>query len=135
VLVLDDRILSTGFNGAPSKLAECSNVGCLMEYGHCIRTVHAEANALLEVGAAAVRGGVFATAYGPTQLHPAAVLYTTTSPCFACANLIIQCKIPRVVCGEKYADASHVVDKSTGPLELLRSCGIMVDWRAPPHAT
>ena len=46
VIEKDGRILSTGYNGAPPKMPHCDDEGCLIENNHCVRTVHAEANAI-----------------------------------------------------------------------------------------
>jgi dCMP deaminase len=46
VITKDGRILSLGYNGSPPGQPHCIDVGCEMEYGHCIRTIHAEANAI-----------------------------------------------------------------------------------------
>ena len=48
VVVRDHRILTTGYNGAPRHVAHCTEVGCLIENGHCMRTTHAEANAVVQ---------------------------------------------------------------------------------------
>lgn len=48
IIVRDNRILSTGYNGAPAGEEHCSDVGCLMENDHCIRTIHAETNAVAQ---------------------------------------------------------------------------------------
>lgn len=46
LIVRDGRIISHGYNGSPPGAAHCIDVGCEMENGHCIRTIHAEANAI-----------------------------------------------------------------------------------------
>ena len=48
VIVRDRTVLSTGYNGSIRGLAHCEDVGCVMEDGHCVTTVHAEANAILQ---------------------------------------------------------------------------------------
>lgn len=128
VLVADDRIISTGFNGAPRGVVECRVAGCLMEHGHCVRTVHAEESALLEVGGKALRGRIMRTPMGPMPVSPDVVLYTTTAPCYHCAKLIIQAGVPAVVFGEEYTDPTHLCDKATPALELLSSSGISVTF-------
>jgi len=93
VVVLDRRILTTGYNGAPSGVAHCSDAGCLMVDGHCLRATHAEANALIQ----GARHGV--------ALH-GGTLYTTHRPCAGCAKLVISTGIVRVVYEESYLDPS-----------------------------
>jgi dCMP deaminase len=88
VIVHDRRILATGYNGSVRGALHCTEAGCLMEGGHCVRTVHAEANAVLQVG----------------RVSPEATLYTTASPCWACAKLVANAGIKSVVYGEAYPD-------------------------------
>ncbi len=91
VIVRDKTILSTGYNGSVRGLPHCSEVGCLMENDHCVRTVHAEANALVQ----AARNG--------TRLEGAEI-YVTASPCFNCFKLIANAGIRTVHYGEFYRD-------------------------------
>lgn len=90
VLVKKNRIVSTGYNGAPPQLGHCDERGHLMEDGHCVRTIHAEHNALLQ---AAVIGGSSTTG---------ATLYALYSPCIHCAKYILAAGIARVVVGKIY---------------------------------
>jgi len=92
VIVKDKRILTTGYNGSPSGLPHCTDVGCLMENGHCIRTLHAEQNAIIQ---AALHG--VSTA--------GATIYVTHQPCFLCAKTIINAGIKKIVYGQEYPDA------------------------------
>lgn len=87
VLVKDKRIKGTGYNGAPRGLPHCDDVGCLMDNGHCIRTIHAEINALLEC---------------TPEERAGATLYCTDYPCDNCAKVIANCGIARVVYARAY---------------------------------
>jgi dCMP deaminase len=87
LVVKDKRIKGTGYNGSPAGLAHCLDEGCLMVNNHCIRTIHAEINALLECTPAERRG---------------ATIYVTDRPCAECAKCIINCGISRVVFARDY---------------------------------
>jgi dCMP deaminase len=91
VLVKDKYIISTGYNGAPHGLKHCDAVGHQMENGHCVRTTHAEQNAIIQ---AAVHGS-------STQ---GATLYCTHSPCKICAKIMLNAHIKRVVVSAVYRD-------------------------------
>lgn len=91
VLVRDRTILSTGYNGSVKGMAHCTDVGCMMEEGHCVRTVHAEANAIIQ----AAKNGVSING---------ATIYTTASPCWWCFKLIVNSGVERIVFGELYRD-------------------------------
>ncbi len=112
VIVRDRRILATGYNGAPRGLAHCPSggqdhdwpAGCLRA-GHCIRSLHAEQNALLQ----AAMIGVPCDGAG---------MYVTCQPCNTCAKMIINGGIRSVVYEGDYPD-----DFS---LELFRDSGIEV---------
>lgn len=106
VLVKDNRIISTGYNGSPAGLPHCHTAGHLYEEGHCVRTIHGEHNALLQV---AIQGGT--STMGAT-------LYTKYSPCIHCTKYIIACGIKRVVVGKIYRNEQAV--------EMLRQAGVEV---------
>jgi dCMP deaminase len=91
VIVRDRTILSTGYNGSVKGMAHCTDVGCMMEDGHCVRTVHAEANAIIQ----AAKNGVNVSG---------ATIYTTASPCWWCFKLIVNSGIEKIVFGELYRD-------------------------------
>jgi dCMP deaminase len=82
----DNRIISTGYNGSPPGEPHCIDTptGCLMEGGHCIRTVHAETNALM-----------FADDWG--RVSGATVYVDGGLPCYHCAKLLITKGVSRVV--------------------------------------
>jgi dCMP deaminase len=91
VIVREKMILATGYNGSIRGLPHCDEEGHLMEDGHCVRTVHAEANAIVQ----AARNGVRAEN---------ADIYVTASPCFGCFKLVANAGIRRIVFGEFYRD-------------------------------
>ena len=91
VIVRNRTILSTGYNGSIRGMPHCSDVGHMMEEGHCVATIHAEANAIIQ----AARNGV--TIEGGT-------IYVTASPCWNCFKQIANAGIRRIVYGEFYRD-------------------------------
>jgi dCMP deaminase len=91
VLVRDRTILSTGYNGSIRGLPHCDEAGHMMENGHCVATIHAEANAIIQ----AAKNGVGID--GST-------IYTTASPCWPCFKLIANSGCKRIVFGEFYRD-------------------------------
>lgn len=90
-LVRDRTVLSTGYNGSIRGLPHCDEVGHLMENGHCVATVHAEANAIVQAAKNGVR-------------IDGATIYTTASPCWPCFKLIANAGCARIVYGEFYRD-------------------------------
>ncbi len=103
VIVKDKRILTTGYNGSPRGLAHCTEVGCLMDNGHCVRTLHAEQNAIIQ---AALHG----------VITEGATIYITHQPCFNCAKTIINAGISEIVYDLEYHD-----DRS---LDFLEQAGV-----------
>ncbi len=106
VITRDRRIVSTGYVGAPSGLPHCDEVGheihtVIHEDGtqsdHCIRTTHAEQNAICEAArmGIALEGGT---------------LYCKMAPCYACAKMIINAGIKRVVCAKDYHASARSKD-------------------------
>ena len=91
VVVRDRSILATGYNGSIRGLPHCDEEGHLMEDNHCVRTVHAEANAIAQ----AARNGA--------RIEGASI-YVTASPCWGCFRLIANAGIVRIVFGEFYRD-------------------------------
>ncbi|MEJ2736771.1 MAG: cytidine/deoxycytidylate deaminase family protein [Anaerolineae bacterium] len=91
VIVRDKRILTTGYNGAPANLPHCTEAGCLIVNGHCVRTLHAEQNAIIQ---GALHG---VDVSGST-------IYVTHQPCLVCAKMIINAGIQRVVYAGHYPD-------------------------------
>jgi dCMP deaminase len=103
VIVREKQILVTGYVGAPRGLPHCDEAGHLMKQvvhedgtttNHCVRTVHAEQNAICQ----AARLGISLNG---------ATLYCRMTPCRTCAMMIINCGIERVVCERKYHAGSE----------------------------
>ena len=99
VIIKDRRILTTGYNGAPSALAHCAEVGCIRAAGNIpsgerhelCRALHAEQNAILQ-----------AALYGISI--QGATIYCTTHPCVMCAKMIINAGMKEVVVAASYPD-------------------------------
>ena len=91
VIVRDKTILSTGYNGSVRGLQHCDDADHMMEDGHCVRTLHAEANAIIQ----AAKNG--------TRIDGAGI-YVTASPCWSCFKMIANSGLTRVVFAEFYRD-------------------------------
>jgi dCMP deaminase len=91
VIVRDRSILSTGYNGSIRGMPHCSEAGHDMENGHCVATIHAELNAILQ----AARNGV---------RIEGACIYITTSPCWTCFKALANAGVNRICYGEFYRD-------------------------------
>jgi len=91
VVVRERTILSTGYNGSIRAMPHCDDVGHDLENDHCVATVHAEANAIIQ----AAKNGV--------QVEGAEI-YTTASPCWSCFKLIANSGIREIYYGEFYRD-------------------------------
>jgi dCMP deaminase len=101
VIAKGNQLLVTGYVGAPAGLPHCDEVGHQLKKmlhedetitTHCVRTVHAEQNAICQ----AAKRGISVDG---------ATLYCRMTPCRTCAMLIINCGIVRVVCQRRYHDA------------------------------
>ena len=113
VIVKDNRILATGYNGAPKGIRHCGETGCLRENlnipsgerHELCKGLHAEQNAIIQaaVFGAAIEGGT---------------IYTTLSPCILCTKMIINSGIKRIVLREDYNDQLSK--------ELLQESGIEI---------
>lgn len=91
VLVRDKKILSTGYNGSIPGDVHCEDVGCLVVDNHCVRTIHAEMNAILQCS----NNGINTTG---------ATAYVTNMPCTNCAKALIGAGIREVVIFSDYHD-------------------------------
>jgi dCMP deaminase len=117
VIVKDRQILVTGYVGSPAGLAHCDEVGHQMkkvthedgsESNHCVRTTHAEQNAIVQ----AARHGVSIDG---------ATLYCKMTPCAVCGKLIVSSGIKRVVCEKRYHAGAESED-------MFRKVGIELDY-------
>ncbi len=106
VIVRDKMILSTGYNGSIRGLPHCEEVGHEMDNGHCVRTVHAEANAIVQ----AARNGVSIDGSD---------IYVTASPCYNCFKLIANSGIKRIFYGELYRDERIKIHAKEAHIELI----------------
>ena len=91
VITRGKTILATGYNGSIRGLAHCDDAGHEMENTHCVRTIHAEANAIVH----SARHGV--------RLEDSEI-YVTASPCYDCFKMIANAGINKIYFGEFYRD-------------------------------
>ncbi|GAB4073384.1 ComE operon protein 2 [Barrientosiimonas marina] len=103
-IVRDKRIIAGGYNGSVSGDVHCIDEGCYMIDGHCARTIHAEANALLQCA----KFGV------PTD---GSEIYVTHFPCLQCCKQLIQAGIKKIYYAEDYNNHSYA-------MELLKKAGV-----------
>lgn len=117
VIARDNQLLVTGYVGSPVGLPHCDEVGHQMKKmiheddsitEHCVRTVHAEQNAICQ----AAKNGV---------ALDGATLYCRMTPCRVCAMLIINCGIKRVVCERKY----HLGGESEA---MFKTAGVRLEF-------
>ena len=92
------RVLATGYNGALPGLPHCHEEGCDMHEGHCVRTIHAEANAIAS-----------AAARGTTLAGQKVTAYVTHFPCLRCAYLLQAAGVENVVYLEAYRVDTRVL--------------------------
>lgn len=120
IIVKDNHIVTTGYNGAPSGMEHCLSKGCIRKQmeipsgqrHELCRAVHAEQNAIIQ----AAKIGL--SVYGAT-------LYCTTAPCAICAKMIINAGIKTVVYEGDYPDALA--------MEYLNEAGVEVERYIPSY--
>lgn len=95
VIAIDNRVIATGYNGSPSGLPHCDEVGHYMVDGHCCRTIHAEENAILQAASLGIK-------------VEGATMYVTHEPCMHCRKRIIQLGFKRVVYLNAYRNLHNV---------------------------
>lgn len=106
-IVREKRIIAGGYNGSASGNIHCIDEGCYVIEGHCVRTIHAEMNALLQCA----KFGV------PTE---GAEIYVTHFPCIHCCKALIQSGIKRVYYATDYKNHPYAVN-------LFKESGIEVE--------
>lgn len=114
VIVKDNRVIASGYNGAPKGIAHCEETGCLRQQMNVpsgqrhelCRGLHAEQNAIIQAACLGVS-------------IEGATLYCTTQPCVICTKMLINAGIKRVVITESYPD--ELAEK------MIKEAGIQVD--------
>lgn len=133
IAVLDKRILATGYNGAPSGLKDCLELGCLRnemgipsgERHEICRAVHAEQNIIIQ---AAIHGISIKDS----------TIYCTHTPCFLCAKMLINAQIKRFVTFKNYDASSYnssIVFRAYWEGNIFKEAGIEIDIRDKPKST
>ena len=107
VIVKDKTILSTGYNGSIKGLPHCDEAGHEMVAGHCVRTTHAEANAIVQ----GAKNGV--------KINHAEI-YITASPCYNCFKLIANAGIKSIYFLEFYREERIIEHAREAGIELIQ---------------
>lgn len=120
VIVKDNRVIATGYNGVPKGIRHCEETGCLRQQlnvpsgkmHELCRGLHAEQNAIIQAACmgSSIEGGT---------------LYCTTQPCVICTKMIINAGIKRVVIKESYPDELAQ--------ELAKEAGLVIDVMGELH--
>ena len=108
-IVRDKRIIAGGYNGSVSGDVHCIDGGCYMIEGHCVRTIHAEMNAILPCAKFGIQ----------TQ---GAEIYVTHFPCLPCMKMILQAGIKKVYYLEDYRNSDYAIqllEKMNVPYEKV----------------
>lgn len=114
ILVKDDHIISTGYNGAPRGAAHCIEAGCVLHKDRCVAVVHAEVNAIIQ---AALHG----TSTSGT------VMFVTHQPCINCIKIIINAGITHIIYKHEYK-----TDVTYEDLRLDLNAITIVPWSSVP---
>lgn len=96
ILVRDKRVIAGGYNGAVSGDNHCIDVGCYVVDGHCLRTIHAEMNAVLQCS----KFGI------PTD---GAEIYVTDFPCLQCTKSLLQAGIKKIYYMRNYHNDDYAI--------------------------
>lgn len=108
VITKDRRIIGTGYNGSPVGLPHCADEGCIIYNNHCIRSLHAEVNAILQCAM-----------HGVSTLG--SVIYITHLPCWHCSLMLINAGV------RKISYLNDYIDDRGNQLELLNEADIDVE--------
>ena len=122
VAVRNKHILATGYNGAPSGLKDCLELGCLRdeqgipsgERQELCRGIHAEQNVIIQ-----------ASLHG-VSLEGSTIIYATHTPCVLCAKMLVNAKIKRYVSFGRYNDDAFI--------NLFKEAGIELDIKKKPSS-
>ena len=106
VIVRDKTILSTGYNGSIRGMPHCDEAGHMIDNDHCVATIHAEANAILQ----AAKNGV--------RIEKSEI-YITASPCWSCFKMMVNAGIKKIYYGEFYRDERIFETAKKLGIELL----------------
>lgn len=107
LVVRNRRIIAGGYNGSVAHESHCIDVGCLLRDGHCLRTIHAEMNALTQCAKFGVQ-------------TEGTEIYVTHFPCLQCTKLIIQAGISKIHYKKDYRNDEYAY-------ELIEKSGIELD--------
>lgn len=114
VLTQNNRIVSAGYNGVPAGQEHCRGNDCEGRFG-CSLTIHAEANAITHC---------------PESADPD-TLYTTHSPCFGCARMLVENGIFRIFFAQAYRDTSSIdwlIQEKQAQVYQIMPTGWIMDW-------
>lgn len=106
LIVKGNRVIATGYNGVVNKMEHCTDVGCMMDNRHCIRTVHAEMNAITQCAKLGVA-------------TEGATMYVTHFPCIYCTKHIIQAGIKEIRYMHDYKNDERAI-------KLLKDSGVFI---------
>lgn len=117
VLVRDKRILATGYNGSIPGADHCEDVGCMIVDNHCVRTIHAEMNAILQCSIHGIS-------------TEGASAYVTNMPCTNCAKALIGAGIKEVIIFSDYHDtkAEDFFEKAGVVLRRINQPNIEISY-------
>lgn len=116
IVTPENRVVASGYNGSPAGTPSCDEVGHELVEGHCVRTIHAEANAIGFAG----------------RMAQGCTLYATVIPCYDCCKAIVNVGIAKVVYDEFYpsrygkSDMVPAFFKAAG-VEMVQHDSVMLE--------